>query len=207
MFTCRRKEPPPQLTRSTGCGTSPPGAFPKRLRYGQVDGVDNTVDKGYAIDIRSNDCRKVGSPWALYSAAFLVKEIGESAPPVKRTLQGQFHTAQFAIRVVDLMQTAYGGLPGLLDRFRDNGFDDAVRSWVSVGSNFILTPQDIERVLGPAGIEALAREANLGVRETATEVAVLLPQLVDKLTPQGHVPDEQTLAGYFDQLKSKIGML
>jgi len=114
---------------------------------------------------------------------------------------------QFAIRVVDMMQAAQGGLPGLLDRFRDNGFDDAVRSWVSVGSNFILTPQDIERVLGPAGIEALAREANLGVRETATEVAVLLPQLVDKLTPQGHVPDEQTLAGYFDQLKSKIGML
>ncbi len=75
-----------------------PGAFPKRLRYGQVDGVDNTVDKGYAIDFRSNDCREVGSPWALYSAAFLVKEIGESAPPVKRTLQGQFHTAQFAIR-------------------------------------------------------------------------------------------------------------
>jgi len=115
--------------------------------------------------------------------------------------------SQFAIRVVDLMQTAYGGLPGLLDRFRDNGFDDAVRSWVSVGANFILTPQDIERVLGPAQVEALAREANLGVRETATEVAVLLPQLVDKVTPQGHVPDEKTLAGYFDQLKSKIGML
>ena len=54
--------------------------------------------KGYTIDIRSNDCRKVGSPWALYSAAFLVKAVGKSTPPVKRTLQGQFHTAQFAIR-------------------------------------------------------------------------------------------------------------
>ena len=54
--------------------------------------------KGYTIDIRSNDCRKVGSPWALYSAAFLVKAVGKSTPTVKRTLQGQFHTAQFAIR-------------------------------------------------------------------------------------------------------------
>ena len=54
--------------------------------------------KGYTIDIRSNDCRKVGSPWALYSAAFLVKAVGKSTPPVRRTLQGQFHTAQFAIR-------------------------------------------------------------------------------------------------------------
>ena len=33
--------------------------------------------KGYTIDIRSNDCRKVGSPWALYSAAFLVKAVGK----------------------------------------------------------------------------------------------------------------------------------
>lgn len=115
--------------------------------------------------------------------------------------------SQFAIRVVDLLQTAYGGLPRLLDRFRDHGLDDAVRSWVSVGANFTLTPQDIERVLGPVEIEALARDANVGVREAAVEVAALLPQLVDKLTPQGHVPDEKTLAGYFAQLREKIGML
>ena len=54
--------------------------------------------RGYTIDIRSNDCRKVGSPWALYSTAFVVKELGKSALPFKRTLQGQYHTAQFAIR-------------------------------------------------------------------------------------------------------------
>ena len=54
--------------------------------------------KGFTIDIRSNDCRKVGSPWALYSAAFVVKALGESAPLVKRKLQGEYHTAQYAIR-------------------------------------------------------------------------------------------------------------
>jgi len=115
--------------------------------------------------------------------------------------------SQFAIRVLDMLETAYGGLPGLLDRFRDNGFDDAVRSWISTGRNFTLTPQDIERVLGPSQIEAIARDANVGVREAAVEIAALLPQLVDKLTPQGHVPDEKTLAGYLAQLRQKIGML
>ena len=113
--------------------------------------------------------------------------------------------SQFAIRVVELIEAA--GLPGLLDRFRSHGFDDAVRSWVSNGQNFTLTPLEVERVLGPAQIEALARDANVGTREAATEVAALLPQLVDKLTPQGHVPDDETLAGYFQQLKGKIGML
>jgi len=82
-----------------------------------------------------------------------------------------------------------------------------VRSWVSQGQNFTLTPLEVERVLGSPQIEALARDANVGVREAATEVAALLPQLVDKLTPQGHVPDDATLKGYFQQLKAKIGML
>ena len=113
--------------------------------------------------------------------------------------------SQFAIRVVELIEAA--GLAALLDRFRDNGFDDAVRSWVSKGPNFTLTPEDIARVLGPAQVEAIAREANVGSREAATEMAALLPQLVDKLTPQGHVPDGEPLAGYFRQLKAKIGML
>ena len=115
--------------------------------------------------------------------------------------------SQFAIRVLELMQTAYGGLPKLLDRFRDHGFDDAVRSWVSAGPNFTLTAEDIGRVLGRQQVEALAREANVGVHDAEIEVAALLPQLVDKLTPQGHVPDEAALAGYFQQLKDKIGML
>src|SRR5690349_6924149 len=113
--------------------------------------------------------------------------------------------SQFAIRVVELIEGA--GLQALLDRFRDNGFDDAARSWVSKGPNFTLTPEDVTRVFGPSQVEALAREANVGARDAATEMAALLPQLVDKLTPQGHVPDDATLAGYFRQLKAKIGML
>jgi len=60
--------------------------------------VARSTYKGYTIDIRSKDCRKVGSPWALYSAAFVVAATGTSTPPAKRTLDFQFHTAQFAVR-------------------------------------------------------------------------------------------------------------
>ena len=116
--------------------------------------------------------------------------------------------SQFAIRVLEMVEgPAYGGLEGLLNRFRDHGFDDAVRSWISTGKNFTLTPQDIDRVMGPSQIETLAREANVGPREAATEVAALLPQLVDKLTPAGHLPDAPKLEEYFALLKAKIGML
>ena len=114
--------------------------------------------------------------------------------------------SQFALLVVDMMRDAPGGLNGLLDRFRTAGFDDAVRSWVAKGKNLSLTADEVNRVLGPE-IEVLARAAVVSQRQASTEVASLLPQLVDKLTPAGVVPDAATLAGYFELLKQKIGML
>jgi uncharacterized protein YidB (DUF937 family) len=114
--------------------------------------------------------------------------------------------SQFAIMLVDSLRMAPGGLAGVLDRFRTAGYDDAVRSWVGSGKNLSLTPQEVQQVLGPE-IEILARAAVVSPQQAATETASLIPQLVDKLTPGGHMPDEATLAGYFEQLKAKIGML
>jgi len=114
--------------------------------------------------------------------------------------------SQFAILVVDAIRGTPGGLNAFLDRFRTAGFDDAVRSWIAKGKSFSLTPEEVERVLGPE-IEVLARVAVISRQQAATETASLIPQLVDKLTPAGVVPDEATLAGYFEQLRGKIGML
>ena len=116
--------------------------------------------------------------------------------------------AKFAILVLDMMQSnSQGGLSGLLDQFRDHGFDDAVRSWIGTGKNLSLGSDDVKRVLGSKRIEMLAHKAGVPPKAAATEVASLLPQLVDKLTPAGHLPDEEGLARNFDLLKEKIGML
>ena len=116
--------------------------------------------------------------------------------------------SQFAILLLDHMRTSSsGGLPGLLDRFRDLGLDDAVRSWIGNGKNIGITAQDVERALGSARIELLAHKAGVPPRTASAEIASLLPQLVDKLTPAGYMPDEEGLGRNFDLLKEKIGML
>ena len=116
--------------------------------------------------------------------------------------------SQFAILVLDMMEGhSSGGLAGLLDRFRDNGLDDAVRSWVGNGKNILLTPPDVERVLGTARIELLAHKAGVPPKTAAAEIASLLPQLVDKLTPGGFMPDEEGIRRNFGLLREKIGML
>src|SRR5687768_1154886 len=41
-----------------------------------------------------------------------------------------------------------GGLGGIVDRFRQNGYGEAADSWVARGPNRELPPQDLERAIG-----------------------------------------------------------
>jgi uncharacterized protein YidB (DUF937 family) len=65
----------------------------------------------------------------------------------------------------------------------------------------------VKRVLGSRTIDMLAHKAGVTPEAATSELAALIPQLVDKLTPAGHLPDEEQLAANFRQLAGKIGML
>ncbi len=101
----------------------------------------------------------------------------------------------------------HGGLEGLLDRFRDLGLDDAVRSWVSNGKNMPVGRDDVIRALGAPRIAELAQAAGIPPELAATELSNLLPQLVDRLTPAGKVPDKAGFNDALEALKNKIGMI
>jgi uncharacterized protein YidB (DUF937 family) len=112
-----------------------------------------------------------------------------------------------AVALEFLQEPSHGGLAGLLDGFRDHGLDDAVRSWLGTGRNLPIGRHDIERVLGAASLERIAGRAGVPVNVAANELASVLPQLVDLLTPGGALPEGRVLEQAFDQLRSKIGMI
>ena len=82
------------------------------------------------------------------------------------------------------------GLSDLLGRFSQSGQSDAVESWVGSGRNHALSPQDLERALGPEEIDELSRETGMGRDEFLAEMSNTLPQVVDGLTPHGRLPTE-----------------
>ncbi len=88
-----------------------------------------------------------------------------------------------------------GGLNGLLDSFRQKGLGEAVQSWIGTGSNTPISGQDVQASLGEQKIAEIAQSAGLSKEETAGGLAQLLPQLVDKLSPDGKLPDGAGLAG------------
>jgi uncharacterized protein YidB (DUF937 family) len=98
-----------------------------------------------------------------------------------------------------------GGLGGLLRQFESAGLGDQARSWVSPGQNQPLSPDALGRVFGADGLAAIARQAGLSERDTTTGLAQLLPEIIDRATPQGQMPDEDQLAGTLQDLMRRLG--
>lgn len=85
-----------------------------------------------------------------------------------------------------------GGLGGLVEKFQQGGLGEIVSSWISTGDNQVIAASQIEQVLGNEQIAALASKMGLDTSQVAQSLATALPQLVDKLTPNGEVPAGNT---------------
>ena len=83
-----------------------------------------------------------------------------------------------------------GGLGGLLQQFQQSGLGDVASSWVSTGQNLPITPDQISNVLGSNVLGQLAGAAGMDHGTAAGHLSELLPQLVDKLTPNGQLPNQ-----------------
>jgi uncharacterized protein YidB (DUF937 family) len=80
-----------------------------------------------------------------------------------------------------------GGLTGLVNMFNQKGLGDIVSSWVSTGRNLPISPEQIQAVLGSSQVQALAAKAGIDPSKASAAIAQILPQLVDKATPNGQI--------------------
>ena len=97
---------------------------------------------------------------------------------------------------------AQGGNPleALLRQFQQAGLGETVQSWVGTGQNLPISPDMLALVLGQSRLDALARAAGTDSASLAEQLARLLPQLVDGMTPQGRMPDGQVVQALSGQL-------
>jgi uncharacterized protein YidB (DUF937 family) len=81
-----------------------------------------------------------------------------------------------------------GGLSDLVDRFKQNGQGEIADSWVSRGANQQVTPQQLERAIGPDVLATLSQQTGLSREELLSRLSRNLPDAVDKYTPDGRIP-------------------
>jgi len=87
-----------------------------------------------------------------------------------------------------------GGLGGLLNQFQQSGLGDVVKSWIGTGQNQPISPNQLGAALGPQIIKILAQQTGMSEQEISTHLSQILPNVVDKLTPNGRLPTQAELA-------------
>jgi uncharacterized protein YidB (DUF937 family) len=81
-----------------------------------------------------------------------------------------------------------GGMGAVLKRFQQQGYGKQAQSWLAPGDNQPLDEQAVEQVVGQGDIAQMAERLGVPKEQVAQAFAEIMPELVDKLTPQGELP-------------------
>ena len=92
------------------------------------------------------------------------------------------------VSVVSSILEKHGGLQGVVSEFDKKGLGATVKSWVGTGPNQSISPDEVHKALGPELLQQLSEKSGLSVQDLAQKLSQVLPQAVDKLTPDGTIP-------------------
>jgi uncharacterized protein YidB (DUF937 family) len=81
-----------------------------------------------------------------------------------------------------------GGLGSLVSLFQEKGAGDLMSSWVGTGQNMPISADQLTSILGSDKIGAIASQLGMSQGDASGALANLLPQVIDKLTPDGQMP-------------------
>ncbi|HEK0788104.1 TPA: DUF937 domain-containing protein [Proteus mirabilis] len=98
-----------------------------------------------------------------------------------------------------------GGIEGLVKQFDTAGLSELIQSWISTNTNLAISAEQIVAVFSSPVINELASKINLNATEASEMAAQYLPKLIDKVTPDGVIPQDLDLVSAgMDILKAKI---
>jgi uncharacterized protein YidB (DUF937 family) len=95
-----------------------------------------------------------------------------------------------------------GGLGAILGKAQQAGLGDVVSSWIGKGQNMPISPDQLGSVLGSDTLANLAKQLGMSHGEASSQISQMLPDVVDRLTPQGQMPQ-----GGLGNVTDLLGML
>ena len=104
-----------------------------------------------------------------------------------------------------LSQSESGGLASLVQAFKEKGLGEIVSSWISIGENLPISAEQMRQGISRQQLQELAAKTGLSLESVGTQLAALLPVVVDKLTPNGVIPEAGLIEQGLSFLKSKLG--
>ncbi len=105
-------------------------------------------------------------------------------------LLGGIEGAEMAT-VINGIIVKHGGIGGMVQQFQSQGFGETIKSWVGTGANLPITPDQLHQALGSDTIAKLAAKMGMTPTELSAKLSAVLPNAIDKLTPNGTIPANQ----------------
>ena len=124
---------------------------------------------------------------------------------VKETVGGGEHTA-LANEILGLLSSGSegGGLQGVIQSFKDKGLGEIMSSWIGTGQNLPISEDQLKTGLGADLIGQLASKIGVSPDVATSKLTEILPGIVDKLTPEGTVPDSGLLQQGLNFLRGNL---
>jgi uncharacterized protein YidB (DUF937 family) len=85
------------------------------------------------------------------------------------------------------------GLGGLIKQFQEKGLSDTIDTWINPGANKDVSSGQVSDALGRDVVDELSRRTGLSRDQVVAELARMLPNVVDKLTPDGRLPTRREI--------------
>lgn len=95
---------------------------------------------------------------------------------------------------------ASGGLSKIMGGLKANGLTAEADSWVGTGPNKPVSGPQVEQAVGKEQIQQIAQQLGISESQAADAVAKVLPDVVDKASPEGKLPPDEDLDAAFDKL-------
>lgn len=103
--------------------------------------------------------------------------------------------------IMDLIGGQSGGLNGLMDVFASKGMINLLQSWIGKGNNLPISSEQISKLLGDKKLNSVAQKTGTDSKNASSMISDFLPQLIDKITPDGKVPSDGFEGLNMDMLK------
>lgn len=95
-----------------------------------------------------------------------------------------------------------GGLGGLINSFNNSGLSGLISSWIGTGENQPISDDELRRGVGEERINEISKQTGKSPDTIIETLKNQLPQIIDRLTPEGKVPDDNLLQKGLGMLKN-----
>lgn len=103
-----------------------------------------------------------------------------------------------------LSHNEQGGLQGLIQSFQQKGLGNIIQSWIGKGENQPITKEQVKEGMGEERMQNLATKTGQSPDTIATKLQEILPSVVDKVSPEGNVPEGNILQQGINFIKDKL---